>query len=131
MYGTQTFILILIEHLLKLRQLVVLRSQQVNQLILYSEMDHFSPDNHQQNQVLKDIHEVIFSLAVEFRQVNLSKVFLLLDEVVLKTDIPAERVTKLDQKPSIALCLDKICGLKGIHEDGRILHQGQTWTILL
>ena len=74
-------------------------------------MDNFSPDNHQQNQVLKDIHEVVLFLTVEFRQLDFGKVFLLFDEVVFKTDVPAEGVSKLDQKPSVALSLDKICGL--------------------
>ena len=127
MYGAQTFVLILVHHLLKLCQLIVLSSQQVNQLILYCEMDYFPPDNHQQNQVLKDIHEIVLFLTVEFRQLDLGKVFLLLDEVVLKTDIPSEWVSKLDQKSSVALSLDEICGLYRNH--GKVscnLHRGQT-----
>ena len=51
---------------------------------------------------------------------DLGKVFLLLDEVVLKTDIPPEWVSKLDQKPSVALSLDKICGLLRNYEKDRL-----------
>ena len=98
-------------HLLKLLKLVVLCPKQVNQLILDCEVDDLSSDYHQQNQVLEDIHEVILFLTVEFRQIYLCKVLLLLDKVVLKTDIPAERVSKLDQKSSVAFSLDEIRSL--------------------
>ncbi len=61
--------------------------------------------------MLKNIHEVIFSLAVILGQVNKGKVFLLLDKIVLKADVPAERIPERHQKSSITFGLDKARGL--------------------
>jgi hypothetical protein len=63
-------------------------------LILNAKINNLSSNNHNKDEMFKDIHEMILSSRIINRQTNLSLVFKLFHIVVVVANIPAQWVTQ-------------------------------------
>ncbi len=86
---------------------LVYRTDELEMSLLESKVNDFSPDDHDQDEVLKNVQEIIFSHRVVLGQTYLSKVRHLFQVVVLKGHVPTQWLPKLYQEPRILIYLNK------------------------
>jgi len=67
-------------------------------LVLDTKVDDLSSDDHQEDQMLEDVHEVVLGACVILGQSYLGEVLLLLQKVVVEGHIPTQWLSKLEQK---------------------------------
>ena len=65
-------------------------------LALDSKVDNLSSDDHQEDQVFEDVHEVVLGAGVILGQGYLLEVLLLLQKVVIEGHIPTQWLAKLE-----------------------------------
>ncbi len=58
------------------------------------EVDDFSADDHDKDQLFKDVHEVILAARIVDGQADLREVLSLLWKVIIVCNVPAERVAQ-------------------------------------
>lgn len=63
-------------------------------LILYAKINNLSANNHDKYEMLEDVHEVILSPSIIYRQTYLSLIFNLLHVVIVVANIPPQRVAQ-------------------------------------
>ena len=70
-----------------------------------------SSDDHNEDQVLKNVHELILTLSIVFGETDLRQVLMLLDKVVIERGIPPKGLSKVKKEPRVILNLDKACSI--------------------
>lgn len=65
-------------------------------LVLDTKVDNLSSDDHKEDQVLEDVHEVVLGACVILGQSYLLEVLLLLQKVVVEGHIPTQWLSKLE-----------------------------------
>jgi hypothetical protein len=63
-------------------------------LILYAKINNLPANNHDKNEMLENVHEVILSSSIVYRQTYLSLIFNLLHIVIVVANIPPQWVAQ-------------------------------------
>jgi len=84
-----------------MQEVLALRVQQLLPVVLHGEVDDLSPDDHDEDEVLEDVHEQEVVLLVVPGECHLLQVLHLLDVVVIIGNVPTERLAHCEQELGI------------------------------
>ena len=90
-------------------------AEELEMLGAYAKVDYLSADDHDEDQMLEDVHELVLTFRVVLWETDLRQVLMLLDEVVIERRIPPKGLPQVEEEPLVVLHFDE-AGSVGVVE---------------